>query len=262
MTHEITNNSIVAHREDLNDELFIIRVETNTKHKFIPGQYVELAVPDKQNKNTKIIKRAYSIASSPLENYLEFYIVKVENGALSPFLHKLKVGDQLWVGEKIKGKFTLEPFLESTNKDHDLFLIATGTGIAPYISMIDYYTKQPSLPWKNLVIIHGARFEKDLGYKNKLIGLSNERSDFFYIPSITRETPSSEYILKGRINELINSKQIENRIGNIQLEPETSQVYLCGNPEMIEQTKQLLELRSFSLHKKSSPGNIHFERYW
>ena len=258
-------NATITFRKDFNDELFIIRVSPDEGQvpEFEPGQYAELAIPEPpaEGESTegrkKLVRRSYSIASSPAErDHLEFYIVKVEDGFLTPKLWSMKEGDRIWLGPKIKGKFTLDP----VPPEKDLVMIATGTGLAPFLSMLKYY--HGAKRWRRYVVLHGARYEQDLGYRDELMEWAEKHEDVFYIPSTTREPEGSEWNgIRGRVQTILDSDLYEKAVG-YPLAPEECQVFLCGNPAMIDTVQELLESKGFKIHKKKDPGNIHVERYW
>ncbi len=249
-------NAEVIDRQQLNEELAIIKVrpDSGAAPLFEPGQYAELSVLDN---SPKIIRRAYSIASSPLERgHLEFYFVLVPDGAISPKLWELKVGERLWLGPKVKGKFTLEELPQGK----DLVMVATGTGIAPYISMLRTFRGKNR--WERFVLIHGVRKAHDLGYHKELETICKEDNTVFYIPTVTRdETNTSWSGLRGRIQSVFEGTMYQKIVG-VPLSPDRSNVFLCGNPQMIDSTEELLKSRGFTPHSKKHPGNIHIERYW
>lgn len=261
---EYLSNARIAFRKDLTPELFIFGVapDSGAVPEFQPGQYAELAIPeafpsDVEGLHKKLIRRSYSIASSPEERaFLEFYLVVVPGGLLTPKLALLKPEERLWLGPKIKGKFTLE----EVPKGKTLLFISTGTGIAPYISMVRHFGV--GTHWKHAIIIHGARLSSDLGYKDELESLSKKRPDITYLPTVTREPEESSWSgLRGRVTSLLDQKKFF-ELTNHALSPEDCHVLLCGNPDMIDEITETLGQRNFKIHKKKEPGNIHFERYW
>lgn len=259
------NNATISYREDINPELCIIRVKPDEGQvpEFEPGQYAELALPEldaskqKGADKVRMIRRSYSIGSSPEQrSYLEFYLVIVPEGYLTPDLFKMQVGDRLWLGPKIKGKFTLEP----VPADKDIVMISTGTGLAPFVSMLQKY--HGSGRWRRCVIVHGARKAIDLGYRDYLTKMAQDNSDVFYIPSVTREPEDSPWTgHRGRVQSIFENGSYEAAVG-AEFNPQDCHVMLCGNPQMIDSMQELLEARGFRLHKKKEPGNIHIERYW
>lgn len=261
---EYTNNAVISYREDLNDELSLFRVQPVGWElpQFIAGQYAELALPElvRAEEGGKMIRRSYSIASPPRDRKeLEFYIVRVADGAFTPALFGLQEGDPLWLGPKIKGKFTLEEVPPGS----DLVMIATGTGLAPFLSMIrQHHAPGATPPWDRCLIIHGARYKHDLGYSEELLALSRSTDWFKYLPALTRESDTSSWQgERGRVQTLFERRLVEEQLGN-DLTVDKTHFLLCGNPQMIDDLEVMLGARGFNLHKKKAPGNIHVERYW
>jgi len=260
-----TNNATIISKQDINPELAIIQIrpDSGLVPEFSPGQYAEVALPEldifetTKTGSKKLIRRSFSIASSPGQrDYLEFYVVHVPSGALTPSLWTLPVGSRVWLGPKIKGKFTMEEIPQGK----DLVMVSTGTGLAPYISMLRTYRNQNR--WNRFVVVHGARYSQDLGYSEELQQLSKDDSSVFYIPSVTREASGSTWSgARGRVTDILFSDVYKQHTGSL-LTPEQCQVFLCGNPEMIDTAEKLLCDNGFQLHSKKNPGNIHLERYW
>ncbi|MCB0323230.1 MAG: ferredoxin--NADP reductase [Bdellovibrionales bacterium] len=262
---EYQHNATIVAREDFNPELSAIRIQPDdagTIYDFDPGQYAEVAIIepplDPSAPPAKLVRRQFSIASAKGDTRgLEFYIVLVRDGYLTPKLWKLGVGDRIWMNPKVKGKFTLDP----VPPGKDLVMIATGTGLAPFLSMHRTYG-QENPPWRRFTIIHGARYERDLGYRRELEDLAASDPHFFYISSLTREPEGSTWQgRRGRVGTILTDGTYEKVVGSAFV-PDDCQVFLCGNPAMIDETQTLLESRGFQLHKKKEPGNIHIERYW
>jgi ferredoxin--NADP+ reductase len=257
-------NATITYREDLNEELFIIRVRLKEGElpEFIPGQYAELALPPldadlTSDEHVRWIRRAYSIASPPkASEYLEFLIVKVEGGALTPRLWKMQVGEELWLGPLFKGKFTLD----GIPRGIDLVMLSTGTGIAPFVSMLMEY--EGTGRWANLAFINGCRFAIDLAYKDFLEGVEKTNPRFKFLPAVTREPADGPWKgLRGRLPGLYDEGMLEEALG-YKLDPQRCHVFLCGNPAMIEHMTELLQKRGFTAPARNVEPNIHFERYW
>ena len=141
----------------------------------------EAAREDPISEPDKMIRRAYSIASSSVERrYVEFYLTLITSGQLTPRLFALRHGSRLFLGPKGSGVFTLD----KVPPDKAVILIATGTGLAPYVSMLR--TMLMSESQRRFVVLHGARYGWDLGYRGELESLARLRPNFVYIPSITR----------------------------------------------------------------------------
>ena len=276
---EYQPNAVLSFRQDINHELSIFRIspDSGDKLSFLPGQYAELAIPDgDEGPGKKLLRRSYSIASAPSNPaYLEFYIVRVDGGAFTPKLFSLAVGDRLWLGPKIKGKFTLEEIPQGS----DVVMVATGTGLAPFLSMVREHKENP--PWRRAVLIHGARYQHDLGYKEELLVLQNQYHWFSYLTTLTREPADSGWLgNRGRVQSLfttltaaeidacvlagesiLSDSLLASALGQAPA-VQSTHFLLCGNPQMIDDLEMLLGKASFKAHKKREPGNLHIERYW
>jgi ferredoxin/flavodoxin---NADP+ reductase len=204
----------------------------------------------------RMIRRAYSIASeSRADEYLEFYLTVVMSGDLTPRLFKLKIKDRLYVGPKAVGVFTLD---KAPGKH--ILMIGTGTGLAPYMSMLR--SELECNGSRKFVVVHGARYSWDLGYRTELIGLARHCNNFCYMPVITR--PQEDVTWKGRsgyLQNVIASGAIEEETG-LALTPDNFDIFLCGNPGMIETVISWAEARGFVRDRGHDLGTIHTEEYW
>ena len=204
----------------------------------------------------RMIRRAYSIASeSRADEYLEFYLTVVMSGELTPRLFNLKIKDRLYVGPKAVGVFTLD---KAPGKH--ILMIGTGTGLAPYMSMLR--SELVCNGARHFVVVHGARFSWDLGYRTELTGLARHCRNFHYIPVITR--PQEDVTWRGRsgyLQNLIASTAIEEETG-LALTPENFDIFLCGNPGMIETVISWADARGFVRDKGHDIGTLHTEEYW
>lgn len=204
----------------------------------------------------RMIRRAYSIASeSRPDEYLEFYLTVVMSGELTPRLFNLELRDRVYVGPKAVGVFTLE---KAPGKH--IVMIGTGTGLAPYMSMLR--TELVCNGPRQFVIVHGARYSWDLGYRTELTGLARHCGNFHYLPVITR--PQEDPTWKGRsgyLQNLVASGAIEEETG-LALTPENFDIFLCGNPGMIETVITWAERRGFVRDKGHDIGTLHTEEYW
>jgi ferredoxin/flavodoxin---NADP+ reductase len=263
-------NATVIGREDINPQLLVLRVQSDaTLFDFKPGQFVVLGllgreprVPEAAAEEAipepdKMIRRAYSIASSSVERrYLEFYLALVTSGQLTPRLFALRPGSRLFIGPKATGVFTLD----RVSPDKAVVLIATGTGLAPYISMLR--TMLVKETQRRFVVLHGARFGWDLGYRGELESLARLRPNFTYLPGITRPDQDPSFRgHTGRIQTLLEQGVVEKESG-VALDPSQAEVFLCGNPDMIKAVKAMLEVRGFNTGQPGKPGTIHVEEYW
>jgi len=265
-------NAVLTARRDIAPGLAVFRVKPEgwDIREFKAGQYVVLGLPgsaprcpEADEEETpappeKLILRAYSIASSSIEReYIEFYVVLVESGALTPRLFALDLGDRLFLGKKITGTFTLDRVPDNQH----LVLIATGTGLAPYISMLR--SRLLHAREGKVAVLHGARHSWDLGYRNELALVERDHANFDYIPSITRpaneKTPWSGEV--GRMQEIWLRDPLSERWG-FSPSSENTHILMCGNPAMIDTLIEILTEQGYQEHTKKSPGNIHLERYW
>lgn len=229
------------------DGLFTARLDEVADFK--AGQFATLGL----EVDGEEVKRAYSLASAPGEP-LEVFIVAVEGGALSPRLAALKPGDKVWVRDKIAGLFTLD----RVEDGGALWLVCTGTGLAPYIAML----REGSLfqRWERIVLVHGVRTASQLAYADELQALQDAER-IVYIPVVSREAPTGSQ-LAGRITTLFHSGELEARAGCV-LADKTHHVLLCGNPAMVkEMAVTLREERGMALYRPRHPGTVHMERYW
>ncbi len=265
-------NSTISQIIQISPIMRIIRVAPKDWElpEFKAGQFVSLALPGsvprcpeateeyKEQNPDKLVRRAYSVASSSSEkHYVEFYITLVHGGSLTPRIFNLKVGDSIEMGKRFVGMFTLEEVPE----DKNVVLIATGTGVAPYMSMLrtDALKKR-----RNIAVVHGASNSWDLGYYSELQLLQSISDNFAYIPTVT--DPSKEQAKwtgnTGYVEELWKDKVIEKALNGTEITSENTSVFLCGNPNMIKSMIELLESEGFKEHKRKSPGNIHVEQFF
>lgn len=230
--------------------LFTVTIECPGVLPFDPGQFLHLAVCESDD---KLCNRPYSVAS-PHGSQLQFFIVLVDDGKLTPRLWDLQVGAELQVSQKAAGRFTLN----HTPRSKSIWLFATGTGLAPYIAMLRDRVIWEEYP--KIVVAHGVRHLSDLAYAEELRGYQNEFPDRFrYIPSATRE--SSPDVLQGRLPSLVAEGRLEQKCP-FPLNAEQSTVMLCGNPAMLESMVEVLESRGMKEHRRKFPGQIVVERYW
>ena len=205
----------------------------------------------------RMIRRAYSIASeSRADEYLEFYLTLVMSGELTPRLFGLKLRDRLYLGPKAVGVFTLA----KAAPDKHILMIGTGTGLAPYMSMLR--SELVCGGARKFVIVHGSRYSWDLGYRTELTGLARHCPNFCYLPVITR--PQEDQTWRGRsgyLQNVIASDAIETETG-VAVTPENFDIYLCGNPGMIETVISWAEARGFTRDHGHDIGTIHTEEYW
>lgn len=255
-------NATISARQNLTDSLFILKVKPDKPSApFEAGQYVALGLPASYPRDPrfgansvelnaeKLVKRAYSLASAPEHpEELEFCIVVVPEGVFTPRLTVLKPGDRIFVAPKIVGHFTLREVPGQKN----LIFISTGTGIAPFLSMLrskDFWST-----YSAVTIIHGVRQSKELCYRQELEGFVRQHPGMRYLPTVSRPDPAWQG-QTGYVQGFIERSQVL-------FNPESDHIFVCGNPAMITEVRELAEARGFQQHSKKSPGNLHIEEYW
>ena len=228
MVNQTNKNLIeskIIQRVDLSDCMLKLWILKPENYSFKPGQYCTIGVDG--------IERAYSIASSPDENFLELFVELVEHGELSSIIREMKVGDKLTLRPKAKGIFQIK----DTNYNNYL-LVCTVTGIVPYVSYVRYFLNNNSSNMK-FHILQGSSYMDELGYSEELSTISKDYPDFVtYQPTISRpkDIRNEEWNGKtGRVNIIA-----ENYINQKQLNIDNTIVYACGNPDMIIDIKEKL----------------------
>lgn len=218
--------------------------------KFVAGQYTKLSLSLKNEE----VARPYSFVNSPNEEYLEFYSVSVPNGPLSTAMQTLKKGDSIKVGPRGNGFLILEEIPNVEN----IWMLATGTAIGPYLSILK--TKDSWDKFKKVVLVHAVRYKKELTYQDTINTLKEEYKDrFIYITYVSRE--DSEYSLKGRIPKDIGNGVLEKK-ADLKMKSDNTHVMICGNPEMLKDTTVELKKIGLKKHRRNSPGHITTENYW
>ncbi|MFB6349117.1 ferredoxin--NADP reductase [Moraxella sp. ZJ142] len=206
------------------------------------------------------IFRAYSVASSPYDEVLEFFSVVVPDGAFTSQLQHLQVGDKLYLNPMPFGFLTLSRYQEPAPKT--LWLLATGTGLAPFLSILqDLYVWEK---YQDIVLVYSARTTQELAYQEKINNLADEfgslvenAARFHYLPIVTREKVAG--CLSERIPKLIDDGELTKATG-VALD-DTAHVMLCGNPQMVEDTKEALKAQGLTMNRRGV-GNIAVENYW
>jgi ferredoxin--NADP+ reductase len=224
------------------DALFTLRVE-GARLDFEAGQFVRIAL----DIDAERIARPFSMVNAPDEPQLEFYGVVVPQGPLSPRLARLAPGDTLFVASNPAGFLVLSevPAAET------LWLMSTGTGIAPFISML-----RAGTPWRKfrkVVLVHAVRHARELVYREEV------EEKVRYVPVVSREDAPGA--LRGRIPALVRDGRLEGAAG-FPLDARTAQVMLCGNPDMLKDTTVALLERGMRKNRRRTPGHITVESFW
>ncbi len=248
-------NATVMTRVDIQPRLTIPQVKPDDlDFFFLPGQYTAFGLLDEES--GKIIKRAYSISSGSVTwEYVEFYIALVSDGALTPRLFATSCGDRNFMVPRAKGLFTIG----EVAKNQNLLMVATGTGIAPYISMLRSHV--PDSPAQRIAVLHGASYSWDLGYRNELEELVGCNDGFTYVPVISRPKESLDWKgMAGRIPAWLENPELVKACG-FGIDPESTHVFLYGNPGMIEDATEIHTNKGFKADKARDLGNLHMEKY-
>ena len=231
------------------ESLFTLRVE-GAPLAFEPGQFVRIAL----DIDGERVARAFSLVNSPREPLLEFYGVVVPQGPLSPRLARLQAADRLFVASNPAGFLVLSEVPDAET----LWLMATGTGISPFISML-----RADTPWQrfaNVVLVHAVRHAPELVYRDDVDRARAKHGPrFLYVPIVSRE--DAPQALRGRIPALLMDGRLEGAAG-LKLAPASSQVMLCGNPDMLKDTTAALVGRGLRKNRRRTPGQITVESFW
>ncbi len=236
------------------DRLFSFTTTRNQAMRFSNGHFTMIGL----RVENKPLLRAYSIASANYEDHLEFLSIKVEDGPLTSRLRHIQVGDAIIVGRKPTGTLVIDYLLPGKR----LFMLATGTGLAPFMSIV----RDPATyeRFEQIVLVHGVRIVDELAYHGLLVDHLPAHeflgdmvsSQLLYYPTVTRE----EYRNQGRIPDLIESGKLFADLGLPAFDPAEDRVMICGSPSMLRDLKQLLERRGFREGNTSTPGDFVIER--
>ncbi|NWA04398.1 ferredoxin--NADP reductase [Pseudomonas gingeri] len=240
----------------LTSSLFTLRTTRDVGFRFRAGQFARLGVTKADG---SVVWRAYSMVSSPHDEFLEFFSIVVPGGEFTSELSCLEVGDSLLVERQAVGYLTLDRFVDG----RDLWLLATGTGVAPFLSILQDFEVWER--FERILLVYSARHERELAYRELIAGLAERdylaehAHKLHFIPTVTREQVPG--VLQGRIPQLIDSGELE-RAAGVALSAEHSRVMICGNPQMIDDTRQVLKQRDMQLSLSRRPGQVAVENYW
>ena len=236
------------------DRLFSFTTTRDMALRFSNGHFTMIGLMV----NNKPLLRAYSVVSANYEEHLEFLSIKVPDGPLTSKLQHIQVGDMIIVGRKPTGTLLIDYLLPAKN----LYLIGSGTGVAPYLSIIrdpETYEK-----FEKVILIHGVREVKELAYhdyltqelpRHELLG-EMVTEQLMYYPTVTREPFRNQ----GRSTDLITTGKLATDLNLPDLNPLTDRVMLCGSPQMLKDLKNILESRQFIEGNTSKPGQFVVER--
>lgn len=236
------------------EDLFSFKVTRDPAFRFVNGQFTMIGIEVED----RPLLRAYSMASANHEEHLEFFSIKVADGALTSRIQHLTKGDPILVGRKPTGTLIQDNLLPGTN----LYLLSTGTGLAPFMSIV----KGPEIydRFEKIVLVHGCRKISELSYGEKVIAnlLKHEllgdlvRDKLVYYPTVTREP----FRNRGRITDLIESGKLFDDLGQPPLDIENDRLMLCGSPSMLVDLQALLRRNGFLEGNHSEPGHYVIEK--
>ena len=233
--------------------LFSFTMTRPAHFKFTAGQFARIGLMV----NGELVVRAYSVVSSPFDENLEFFSIVVPDGAFTSNLQHLAIGDELYLDKTAYGYLTLARY--QLPLAHDLWLLATGTGLAPFLSMLQDF--ETWTKYQHIHLIYSVRSTAELAYVDRIQEIAESfgegHTGFKFVPIITRDPNAT---LHDRLPVLIENGELEKVVG-LSLNPATSHVMLCGNPQMVEDTKDALKQRGLSMNRRGE-GNIAVENYW
>ena len=238
---------VIEHRA-WTDALFSLRVEA-PKLAFEAGQFVRIALPDQGG----YVGRPFSFVNAPDDPVMEFYGIIVPEGPLSPRLARLRAGDTLHVADNPAGWL----ILSEVPPAEDLWLVATGTGLAPFLSILR--TATPWQRYRRVILVHGVRHPDELVYRELIEGLLRAHpGQLSYVRFVSRAQAAGA--LHGRIPAALADGRLE--AAAVPVGPERSQFMLCGNPDMLKDMQAALAARGLKKHRRRSPGQITVESFW
>ena len=251
---DLNNEETILEVRHWTDKLFSFRTTRDRGFRFASGQFAMIGL----QVDGRPLLRAYSMASAPYDDYLEFYSIKVPDGPLTSRLQHIKKGDRLLVSRKPVGTLVLS----SLSPGKRLYLLSTGTGVAPFASII----KDPEVydQFETVVLVHGCRNVTELEYgTQRVIALREDEfmgematEQLRYYAAVTREP----FWHQGRVTDLIASGQLFSDLGLPPFNPENDRAMICGSPGMLADTKKLLEDRGFHEGSANTPGQYVYER--
>lgn len=242
--------------EHPSDDLFIFRTTRPESYRFTPGQYSRLGLTDAGG----MVWRPFSVTSEPQDGFLEYYGVRVPGGLFTGMLHKLEPGAPIWLDKQVFGFMTADRFTDG----EDLWLLATGTGIGPFVSML-----RDAAIWRQfrrIIVAHGVKHASDFAYRGVLRAMQKKPSvengaTLHLIEAPTRQDALLPDQLAGRLTTLLEDGSLERATG-IPITPETSRFMMCGNPAMIEDMRKILHRRGMRPCRRAQPGQFVTENYW
>jgi len=240
---------VVVNNRRWTDTLHSLQIDAQVAP-FEAGQFTKLALKI----GGELVARPYSFVNAPQRSPLEFYLITVPGGPLSERLVTLKTDEPIWVAPKAAGFLTLAELPDAEN----LWMLSTGTAIGPFLSIL--HTGEPWRRFKKIILVHAVRTAAELTYQAEIQQLHKKYGEqFVMVPFVSRE--DTDYAIKGRVPAAIQDGSLEQRAGAA-LTAEHSQVMICGNPSMVEDTSGVLQERGLKKNQRRDPGQITAENYW
>lgn len=231
------------------ERLYSLQVDAEVAP-FQAGQFTKLAL----DINGKVVGRPYSFVNAPGQHPLEFYFIQVPGGLLTERLAMLEAGDAVLVSPSGVGFLTLSEVPEARH----LWLLSTGTGIGPFLSILK--TDEPWQRFDHVVLAHGVRHADELTYAETIREFAQRHGEQFrFVPFVSRA--ETDFALQAHIPEALTDGRLEAKAG-VTLTPENSQVMLCGNPDMLRDTTEVLLARGLKKNRRHDHGHITLESYW
>jgi len=265
----LASNAFIKKRIDLNPGLVILEIVPDgwRFNPFKSGQFVKVGLKINRDEvdqvelesfptpSDKSLKRAYSIISRPSQvDSVDILVNLVPDGDFTPSLWRLDPGDRIYVDQKIRGTFTTE----GVSRNSNVLMVATGTGIAPFRSMILDHQDTPI--WKDVKLIHSVRHDEDLAFREEFESISENNTNFHYLPIVTRPKAQNWTGETRHIQNVLSAEDSTCNLSNY-LDIKNDHVFLCGNPMMIKSVSELFLEKGFR-KATSGEGTLHFEKYW
>lgn len=238
------------------DKLISVRTTRHGAFRFQPGQFARIGIASGSGGT---IWRPYSMVSANYDEYLEFFSIIVPNGAFSTKLALASVGDTIYVEKQPYGYLTTSRFVGG----QDLWMLATGTGIAPFLSIL----RDPEVwaQYENLVLAYSVRQQSELAYRHEIAAIADDEPftehghKLHFAPIVTRETVPG--MLNRRLTDLLHDGELERSIG-LPIDAGRARILICGNPQMLDDVRQVLTTRGFRPDLGRAPGHFAAENYW
>lgn len=244
--------------------LFSFRLTRPPGFRFVPGQFARLGVRKNsaavgKEPTQRLVWRAYSVVSADYDDFLEFYSIVVPGGEFTSELARLRTGDRVLVDKTNFGFFTTDRF----EQGRDLWMLSTGTGLAPYLSILR--DAQIWQQYENLILVHCVRYPNELAYAETIAGLRSHpligehAGKLRYVRAVTRSRLDGA--LSTRIPAAIADGSLE-RMAGMALDHQRARIMICGNPEMVDDTRKLLKQMGYTTSRRGAPGHMAVENYW